>query len=421
MSLNITRSLKKHKLKILQINASYKPAYIYGGPTMSVSKLSEELVKSGINVEVFTTTANGQTELNLTAGSKKRVDDVPVTYFGRLTKDPTHFSPALLFFLWKTLRKDSSKKNHVSNIVHIHAWWNFVSVGSCLIALFLSKPVILSPRGTLSSYSFGNRKSFIKNIFHQTIGKALLKRSNFHVSTEKEKQDIIKLLEPKTITVIPNFVELPLLKNYPLPSRSKDESPVFKLLFLSRIEEKKGLDILLKALPLVKHRWQLTIAGTGNPEYILYLKSLALKLNLTHKINWIGQVQNEEKFEILSDHDLMILPSHDESFANVVIESLYVGTAVLLSSNVGLSGYVNSANLGWIYNIADLNLAATINQALENRDKIEVIKVKGPLYIDRDFNDQSILKQYLKLYQNVGLKNNSETRDLLLMGHINPF
>jgi len=43
-------------MKIIQVTASYKPAYVYGGPTMSVSKLSEELVKVGTDLEVICTT-----------------------------------------------------------------------------------------------------------------------------------------------------------------------------------------------------------------------------------------------------------------------------------------------------------------------------------------------------------------------------
>lgn len=58
-------------MKIIQICAAYKPAYIYGGPTMSVSKLSEELVKAGLDVVVLATTANGKVELNVPVGKQE--------------------------------------------------------------------------------------------------------------------------------------------------------------------------------------------------------------------------------------------------------------------------------------------------------------------------------------------------------------
>jgi len=358
-------------MQIIQINASYKPAYIYGGPTMSVSKLSEELVKAGVNVQVLTTTANGLKELAVNAGETILVDGVPVRYFIRLSKDHSHFSPALLIALIKELNKIQNLKFKTQNsklpaqnqIIHIHAWWNMVSILSCFISLWKSKPVLLSPRGTLSNYTFNNRKSLLKNIFHQAIGKALLQRCHFHVTSEKEKADIIAIVNPRSITVIPNFVNLGSYKNSADTSPPTAKSGSFKLIFLSRVEEKKGLDILFKALALLRISWHLTIAGTGEPDYILYLKSQVTAMNLADRITWIGHQDNEQKFIVLAGHDLMILPSHDENFANVVIESLSVGTAVLISSNVGLTDYVLEKDLGWVTDNTPFNLAESINTA----------------------------------------------------------
>jgi glycogen synthase len=55
-------------MKILHIIASYKPAYVYGGPVMSVSMLAEQLALAGNQVDVYTTTANGKTELPVKTG-----------------------------------------------------------------------------------------------------------------------------------------------------------------------------------------------------------------------------------------------------------------------------------------------------------------------------------------------------------------
>ena len=400
---------------IIQINASYKPAYIYGGPTMSVSKLSEELVKAGVNVQVLTTTANGLKELAVNTGETILVDGVPVRYFIRLSKDHSHFSPALLIGLYNELNKKDKPTNSqysipdnehtVSNsqnqIIHIHAWWNMVSILSCIICLWKSKPVLLSPRGTLSNYTFNNRKSLLKNIFHQAIGKALLQRCHFHVTSEKEKADIIAIINPRSIIVIPNFVNLGSYKNSADFSPPTATSGSFKLIFLSRIEEKKGLDILFKALALLRISWHLTIAGTGEPDYILYLKSQVTAMNLANRITWIGHQDNEQKFIVLAGHDLMILPSYDENFANVVIESLSVGTAVLISSNVGLADYVTEKDLGWVTDNTPVNLAESINTAFIDTQKRKRIRLEASAQINTDFDEQFILKRYLELYRNI--------------------
>ncbi|RME09021.1 MAG: glycosyl transferase, partial [Bacteroidetes bacterium] len=57
-------------MKILQLIPTYKPAYVYGGPIFSVSKLCETLAAEGHEVRMLTTTANGPDELQVPTGKK---------------------------------------------------------------------------------------------------------------------------------------------------------------------------------------------------------------------------------------------------------------------------------------------------------------------------------------------------------------
>lgn len=372
-------------MKILQLNASYKPAYVYGGPTRSVSKLSEELIKQECDITVFTTTANGRYELPV-AISPVLVDGVSVYYFKRITKDHSHFSPALLFAVWKQVKKFDA--------VHIHAWWNTVSILSCLIALMRGVPVIISPRGTLSAYSFQNKNAFYKKCIHYLLGRGLLKSCYIHVTSVHEKSRLVEIITPKGFFVIPNFVQLP--GNYPVKSGTLSDK--LKLLFLSRIEEKKGLDILLRALSQITVPYHLTIAGDGEPSYINYLKEIAVSNGTANHLSWIG-FQDKHKFEVLNGHDLLVLPSHDENFGNVVIESLSVGTAVLISDQVGLADYVTRNNLGWLCDTTPNSVAAWINRV--NFSQLTIIKEKAPAIIAHDFNESILVKEYVMMYQQI--------------------
>ena len=373
-------------MKILQVNASYKPAFIYGGPTMSVSMLSEQLVKAGIFVNVVTTTANGPNELAVEINKPIIIDGVSTIYFKRITKDHTHFSPALLKHVWKTV------KNY--DVVHIHAWWNLVSVLSCLIAVRRKVPVVLSPRGTLSSYSFNNKNNRIKDLIHNYLGLPLLKKSFVHTTSENESTAIKKLAQPRALFNIPNFIKLPkVTPNAAIPSTDH-----LKLLFFSRIEEKKGLDILLNALKTVTIPYHLTIAGSGDETYIDQLKNLAIANNIVHKITWAGFF-NDDKFHLLQQHHLMILPSHDENFGNVVIESLCVGTAVLISDKVGLADYVEATNFGWICQTNASSVSDTIN-AIDTA-KLEKVRADAPDRILTDFDESQLVKRYIIMYQQV--------------------
>ncbi len=374
-------------MKILQLSASYKPAYIYGGPTMSVSMLAEQLVIAGEKVTVYTTNANGLSELPVEIATPILVDGVTVTYFKRITKDHTHLSPSLLTHLWRTARD--------YDVIHIHAWWNLVSVLGCLVALMRKVPVIISPRGTLSNYSFHNKNNSIKSIMHSWLGKPLLKKCCIHTTSNNEHDVMKAMLPDNTVFNIPNFIDL--TKN-----KFSGYQPTghLRIIFFSRIEEKKGLDILLDALKSVTIPYKLTIAGDGNSEYVNQLKKLALDNGVAAQIDWIG-FQTDNKYQLLYEHDVMILPSYDENFGNVVIESLSVGTPVLISRAVGLADYVSQNHLGWLCETNSASVSAAINNLVSQKAEINRIKEYAPGKISADFNYANLAKKYIDMYTQV--------------------
>lgn len=397
-------------MNIIQIIAAYKPAYIYGGPTMSVAKLCENLIKNQdlaannrdtFELKVFTTTANGKEELKVTPNKSTIVDGVNVTYFKRLTKDHTHFSPALLGALRKEIL--SYAQNNKSLVIHIHAWWNLVSIFSCVIAKWYSVPVILTPRGMLTAYTSTNRNSFYKRIIHAFWGKSLLKYCHIHVTSEKEKKDVLSIITPKSITVIPNLVELEQEQKTKIKAQKDLNISInpFKLIFLSRIEEKKGLELLFEALSSLPFTWNLTIAGSGEERYVKSLKQKAESLNLDQKISWLGQIEKDYKFELLANHDLMVLTSYNENFANVVIESLSVGTPVLLSNEVGLANYVEEKELGWITDLTPKKIKEQLIKAFESKNSRTIIRETAPQMIIEDFDSKILIKKYFTLYSQI--------------------
>lgn len=355
---------------------------------MSVAMLSEQLANAGCEVCVFATTANGVAELDVKPNQPVMVDGVNVTYFKRITKDHSHLSPALLKTVWKNVK--------TYDAVHIHAWWNLVSVLSCLIAVIRSVPVVVSARGTLSPYSFQNKNRAIKLLIHNLLSKPILKRCHIHTTSQRENEAVNSIIVPKSSTTIPNFVKLPVYR----PAAQNSVATPIKLIFFSRIEEKKGLDLLLNALILIKAPFHLTIAGSGSEAYVDSLKQLAADNGVSDKITWAGFI-NEDKFEALQKHDLFILPSYDENFGNAVIESLSVGTPVLISHEVGLADYVSENKLGWLCETSAVSVAEIINQVVALPLELERIRQQAPGIIHADFSAGSLVEKYLGLYTKI--------------------
>lgn len=110
-------------------------------------------------------------------------------------------------------------------------------------------------------------------------------------------------------------------------------------LFLSRIQEKKGCDLLIEAFGQVASKdpsLHLVMAGPDQTGWIKELKSLASNLGIADRISWTGMLQGDAKWGAFYASEVFCLPSHQENFGIVVAESLACGKPVLISNKVNI-------------------------------------------------------------------------------------
>ncbi|MCX2481171.1 glycosyltransferase [Pedobacter sp. MC2016-15] len=374
-------------MKILHIVPSYKPAYIYGGPIESVSKLCEGLVKAGHEVDVFTTTANGETELPVEEGKTIDVDGVNVTYFRRITKDHTHVSPDL----WKHLYKNVQSYD----IVNIQSWWSFLVIVAACICHAKGVRVVVSPRGMLSPYIFNSGNSKKKKLIHAVIGRWALSKTWFHATAEAEVAECREVIPGWKGFMIANNVTLP---DIPIV---KQEKEVFTLIFMSRVHQKKGIEILLNAVQGISFPVKLQIAGSGEADYTQKLKDLVKELGIEDKVEWLGWMDRDRKFKVLMEADLFVLASLNENFANVVLESLHMGTPVMVSKEVALSKFVADYKVGWVSSLATNDVTKKITEARNEKEKRHWIEENGREIIAKSFSEKVLIAQYVEQYKNV--------------------
>lgn len=372
-------------MRILHIVPSYKPAFRYGGTIVSVSRLAEEQSRAGAEVHVFTTTANGAEELDVPTGVVQEIDGVPVRYFRRWTGDHGHFSPALFWAIWRNARH--------FQIVHIHSWWNWVAFGAALICRLRGVQTIVSPHGMLSPYTVHGR---LRLFFQKTPGNFLLAKSLLHATSKQEMWELQALHPGKTVVMVPNIVYLP----EHIPEHTDTGKQGLQLLFLSRIDPKKGVDILFRALAGLKDTpgWHLNIAGATGTPYQKKMQTLAANLGLTERIIWSGWIQGDEKWTLLAESDLLILPSHNENFAIAVLEALAVGTPVIIGNKVGLHSYVAEKNFGWRTDITPEALTTVLREAFADEEKRRRIHREAPERVRADFEPERIVQEYFRMY-----------------------
>ncbi len=111
------------------------------------------------------------------------------------------------------------------------------------------------------------------------------------------------------------------------------------VLFLGRIHEKKGCDLLIEAFARVCARMpdiHLVMAGPDSQNWSATLQLRAAQLGIKHRINWTGMLNGDQKWGALHASSVFCLPSHQENFGVAVAEALACGLPVLLSDKVNI-------------------------------------------------------------------------------------
>jgi glycosyltransferase involved in cell wall biosynthesis len=123
------------------------------------------------------------------------------------------------------------------------------------------------------------------------------------------------------------------------------------LLFLSRIEEKKGCDLLIEAFAKVAERdvrLHLVMAGPDQAGGGVKLKAQALSLGIEQRITWTGMLQGDLKWGAYYAAEVFCLPSHQENFGIVVAEALACGKPVLISNKVNIWREIQADGAGLV-------------------------------------------------------------------------
>jgi glycosyltransferase involved in cell wall biosynthesis len=123
------------------------------------------------------------------------------------------------------------------------------------------------------------------------------------------------------------------------------------ILFLSRIHEKKGCDLVLEAfakVAAVDHSLHLVMAGPDQTGWLSTLQAQAQRLGIADRITWPGMLQGDLKWGAFYAAEVFVLPSHQENFGIVVAEALACGKPVLISNKVNIWREIEADDVGFV-------------------------------------------------------------------------
>lgn len=279
------------------------------------------------------------------------------------------------------------------DILHNHSLWSYSNFLVGLSSKSKAK-LVVSPHGTLTKYAL-KRRFLLKNFLKPLQWKILERADLFHATAESEIEDIRSLGFKQDIALIPNFINVPEFNAHKVnTSKSK------RLLFLSRIHPKKGLENLLEIWGLIQDDfldWHLDIAGVGEDSYVEYLKRKSVDMSLK-RIKWLGGVYGEDKNNIYRNSDIFVLPTFSENFGMVVLEALAQGCPVLVTKEAPWES-LNKFNAGWcVENKKETILNTLVNIMKYDSKSLWDFGDRGFSYVKDNFSLESNSMKMIRSY-----------------------
>lgn len=177
------------------------------------------------------------------------------------------------------------------------------------------------------------------------------------------------------------------------------------LLYLSRIEERKGIFELVRAFKMLcaakdlSHRFQLRICGDGLAEEDLRVELENLDPEM---IQWSGHVTGQKKIDAYRDAHIFVFPSHGEGMPNAVLEAMGFGLPVVCTPVGGLVDFFEDGVHGRLVPIGDVQaIHDSILDLCSDQQRLTRIAMNNHLYAVERFRSDKVCLRVKKIFNEV--------------------
>lgn len=314
-------------MRVLHVTPYFAPAFAFGGPPRSILALCHAQLDAGLDVEVFTTTADGDGGLPR-APSGTTYEGVRVRYFPMRGVPLLFWSPALARALSPEARR--------ADVIHSHGLFNAPTWQAHRTSRQGQRPLVVSVRGMLEAEARAHhrlRKQAAWSLFDKRIcdDAALL-----HTTSDRESASVSKTVPAARIVQIPNAVDVS-----PDSVTDADRRVVRSelglgnerfVLYLGRLHPIKRLDLLGAAFAQFSARHRdvhLVIAGDGSDRVRATAEQALGAANA--RTVWLGAVNDRKRDALLAEATALVLCSDSENFGMSVAEALAFGVVPVVT------------------------------------------------------------------------------------------
>ncbi|MCH7518011.1 MAG: glycosyltransferase [Candidatus Dadabacteria bacterium] len=380
-------------MRVLHIVGFYPE---FGGPYTVVRGLTKELVRKGCSVSVYSPLPQGYDKSKLE--DHTHLDEVQ------------YFDQGFLSHFWPSYSSEWSNfvdKINSYDLIHIHGIFDYFAY---FIARNIQKPYIIRPYGSLSNLVIKKKSRLRKRLYLRLIGRSVLNNSaGIHLLTKQEANDLRNLelgINQDLFSVIPNGVEIYGSSKSPPKGFLFEKFPYLRgkrlVLFLGRINWKKGLDDLIPAFADVVttiSNAHLVLVGPDSDGYMNQVNKLINIHKIENNVSYSGPAYGEDKTMFMQDCEVFVLPSFSEGFPVTAIEAMSFAMPVMLTEDSGIPDIIMGAKAGLVVKKNKDEIASGILKLLNDKQLAAEMGRNGELLVKKEFLWSNIASKVIELYK----------------------
>lgn len=262
-----------------------------------------------------------------------------------------------------------------SDVVHVWTLYRFPTLVAARLAKRAGVPCIIRPCGALEPPL--RRQSAInlplKRLYERLFEMRNLKSATaINCVTESEARNLPAPVRKTRVFVTGNGIDMERYERLPARGTLRRKLGIGRepiVLFLGRVNFKKGLDILIPAFVRVRDEHPealLVIAGPENDGYGAEVRKMVTKCNLENCVHFLGHLDTAGTLEAYVDADSFVLPSYTENFGMAVVEAMACGVPVIVSDRVNIHHEVVRADAGLVVACDKEEVGAAISALLRD-------------------------------------------------------
>lgn len=293
-----------------------------------------------------------------------------------------------------------------ADALHLHTPWETVNLAFAAEARRAGVPYVLSVHGMLDDWSMAQR-TLKKRLYLALAGRRLLERAGaVHCTAEAELAQARRWFPRGRGVVAPLLMDLEPFRELPGPDEARDAfdlpagSPV--VLFLSRVHEKKGVDVLLDAFAALRERRPdatLVVAGPGEASYVERMRAIARERGVADHVRFPGMVGGSRKLSLYQAASVFALPTSQENFGLVLPEALACSTPLVTTRGVDIWPELERSGGAVIVDRNARAFADALESLLADDARRETMGRAGRDWALRELDGARVVGRYITMYE----------------------